>query len=89
MPPVAGLFSPHHVVVHWVIPSQLQDFPFPFVELPEVPVSPFLQPVKVPLNGSTTIWHISHSFQSCIICKLVEGAPCPIILIINEDVEQY
>jgi len=31
------------------------------VQLHEIPVGPFIQPVKV--DGSTTLWHISHSFQ--------------------------
>ena len=68
-----------------VIPPQMQNF----VELREVPLSPILQPVEVPLNGSTTIWCISHPSQFCIICELAEGALCPIVHIINEDVEQY
>ncbi|GAB0185708.1 mitochondrial enolase superfamily member 1 [Grus japonensis] len=58
------------------------------VELHEVPVSLFLQHVEVPLDGSTTLWHISHSSQHNVICRLAEGTFCPIIQIINEDVEQ-
>lgn len=48
----------------------------------EVSVSPILQHVKVPLNCSTTLWHISHSSQFCVtynhlvICKhVVEQNP--------------
>ncbi|KAK4827152.1 hypothetical protein QYF61_015106, partial [Mycteria americana] len=35
-----------------------------------------------------TLWCISHPFQFWVICKLAEGALCPIIQIINEDDEQ-
>lgn len=38
-----------------VIPLQIQDLVFPFAELHEVPFGPFLLPVWVPLDGSTTI----------------------------------
>ncbi|KAK4825192.1 hypothetical protein QYF61_025120, partial [Mycteria americana] len=40
---------------------QVQNFALPLVELHEVSVSPFLQPVDVPLDGSMTLQHISHS----------------------------
>jgi len=48
-------------------------------EVHEVPFSPFLQPVEVPLDGSTTLWCIGHSTQLCVICSFAEGALCPII----------
>lgn len=38
------------------VPSQAQDFAEGFAE---VPVSSFLQPDEVPLDGSTALWHIS------------------------------
>lgn len=41
------------------IPLQVQNFAFPFVTFHEVPVSPYFQPVKVPVNGGITIWCIS------------------------------
>jgi len=53
-----------HTLVHGVVPDQVQDFAL-LVERNEVPVGPFLQPVKVPLDDSTTLWYISHSFQFC------------------------
>ena len=79
------LAGPQPVYICGVIPPQLQDFVFPFVELYEVPVGPFLQPVS---NGSTSVWSISHSFQFCIMYKLAEGAVCPNIQVINEEVKQ-
>jgi len=53
------------VLVPGVILAQVQDFAFPLVELFEVPASQFLQPVKLPLYGSTaahkqpaqSMWH--------------------------------
>lgn len=48
-----------------------------------------LQPVKVPMNSSTTLWLISRSFWSCIVIKLAEGALCPVIQVIRENVKLY
>lgn len=36
---------------------------FPFAEFHEVLVCPFLQPVEVPVNDTTTIWHVNNSSQ--------------------------
>ena len=71
-----------------VVPPHIQDFSLPFAELYNIPVSSFLQPVKVLLNGSLTLWCISHSSQFCVISKLAEGTLCPIIQTVNEDVEK-
>lgn len=40
----------------WFVFSLEQDFAEAF---DEVPVSSFLQPVEIPLDGSTALWHIS------------------------------
>jgi len=40
---------------------------------------PELQSVEVPLDGSTTPWSVSHSSQFYMVCKLAQGALCPII----------
>lgn len=37
------------------------------------PISPFPQAVKVPVNGSTAVWCISHSFQFCIMRRASSG----------------
>jgi len=42
------------VMVHRTFLPQVQDFALPFVE-------PYEVFVKVPLDGSTTLWHIDHS----------------------------
>jgi len=61
----------------------------PFAEFQEILLGPFLQPVKVLLNGGPPIWCISHSSPYCVIWKCVQVALCPIIQVINEDVQQY
>ncbi|KAK4828308.1 hypothetical protein QYF61_025320 [Mycteria americana] len=81
------LSGSQHILEHEVVPSQVKDFAL-LVELHEVSISLLLQPVEVPLDGSTTLWHTSCSSQFGVICKLAEGTLCPIIQIINEDVEQ-
>ncbi|KAF1440525.1 Zinc finger RNA-binding protein, partial [Pygoscelis papua] len=66
-----------HILVHGVVPRWLQNFALPLVELHEIPIGPFLQPVEVPLDGSTTLWHISHSSQFVSSANLwrVHSAP--------------
>lgn len=49
-----NLGVPSHVLVPGIVSPQMQDFEFLCFELHEVPVSPFLQTVKVPMNGSST-----------------------------------
>ena len=78
---------PQLVLVPGAVPPQGQDFACPLVELQEVPVSPFLQPVEVPLGGSATSWCLSHSSQCGIVSKLAEGALCPIIQSTSEEEE--
>lgn len=68
-------------LTHGAICIHLQKFSVLLVELHEIPISPRLQPVQVPLDGSTP-----HFF--CITFRLVEDTLCPVIHIINEDVEQ-
>ena len=41
----------------------MQDLALSLVELHEASISPFLQPVEVPLDGSTILWYSSHSSQ--------------------------
>ncbi|KAK4818982.1 LOW QUALITY PROTEIN: hypothetical protein QYF61_022649 [Mycteria americana] len=82
------LSSPQNILVHGVVPPQVQDLALLLVEVHEVPVSPFLQPVEVPLDGSMTLWCISHSSQFGVIRQLAEGTLCPIIHVTTEDAEQ-
>jgi len=59
--------------VRGVVPPQVQNVALLHVDLHEVPVSPFPQPVEVSLGGSTTPWFISHSSLFGIICRLADG----------------
>ncbi|CAM9285466.1 unnamed protein product, partial [Bubo scandiacus] len=52
------LSGPQHIVVCGVVPPQVQDYALLFLELHEVLVIPFMQPVEVPLDDSMTLWHI-------------------------------
>lgn len=70
-----------------VIPLQLQDFLLPFVELYDIHLRPILQTFEVPLDGSTTLWYISHSSLFCITSELAEDAICPSVQVINEEVK--
>lgn len=49
----------------------VQGFALLFGKLRKAPVSPILLP-DVPLDGSTTLWSVSHSCQFCVICKLLQ-----------------
>lgn len=42
-------------LVQGVVPPQVQNFASLGIEFHEVPVGPFLQPLKIPLDGSTTL----------------------------------
>ncbi|PKU43822.1 rna-directed dna polymerase from mobile element jockey-like [Limosa lapponica baueri] len=77
--------GPQLVPVCGVVPSQKQNFALPLVELPEVPVSPFLQLIQVSLDGNLSFSCIGPCSQFCVICKLAEGALYTIIQIINEN----
>ncbi|GAB0193852.1 mitochondrial enolase superfamily member 1 [Grus japonensis] len=79
------LVSHHHVLMPGVVPPQVQDFAFVLVELHEVPVGSFLQPLEVALDGSMILWFINDTCQCCVISKIAEGALCPIVQIIRED----
>ncbi|KAM6341361.1 LOW QUALITY PROTEIN: testis-specific gene 10 protein [Podargus strigoides] len=56
---------------------------FPLLNLMMFLSAPFLQPLRVPLEGSTT--PISHPSKFCIIGKIPKGTLCSIIQIIDED----
>lgn len=63
-----------------VISAQVQNFAFPFVELDDILVGAFLQPVKIALNSSTTVLSIRHSSQFFIHGRYAESTPashCP------------
>lgn len=72
-----------------LVPRVIPPLAFHLGEISEIPVSLFLQSVKIHLDGSMNLWCTSHLSQFCIICEFAEGAFSPIILVINEDVEHY
>lgn len=55
------LGSPQHVLVPGALFPQVQDFAI-LVEFNEIPAS---QPVGTPLDGSMSLWHISHTPILC------------------------
>lgn len=80
---------PEPTLAYAVIPSQAHHFAFPFVELHEIPVGPFFQPVEVPLNGTTTISCISCSSWFCATCELSGEALCPTAQVIDGDIQHH
>lgn len=56
-----------HSLVHGVIPPQVEDLVF--LEFHEVSIKPFPQSARVPLNGRTTLLHITYSSHFCILCE--------------------
>lgn len=59
--------SSQHVWVPQTIPPQMQDSAFPLVQPQGIHLSPVLQPVPVPLDGSTTLLCISCSPVLCCL----------------------
>ena len=64
------------------------SFSLSLVELPEVPISPFLQPGVVPVDSGQTLWNSSHSSQLGVLYSPAAGTLCSILEIIKEGVEQ-
>ncbi|KAJ7410836.1 hypothetical protein WISP_105756 [Willisornis vidua] len=80
---------PQSVLGYGIVPPQGLDLAFTIVDLHESPVSPFLQPMEVPLNGSTIVWCMHHCSQFCIICKPKECVLWPIFQVINGEMKPY
>lgn len=76
--PADGLqpVDPQPVLVHGVFPPQVRDFVFPFIELAEVPVGPFVQPVEVLLMAAQPSC-VSALSQLCIF--FAEDTLCPVV----------
>jgi len=51
------------IFVHGAVCIHLQNFSVLLIELHEVPISPHLQPVQIPLDGSTP--HFLYHLQVC------------------------
>lgn len=70
------------------LPPPGQVSAFSFALLQDILAGQDLQPLDVPLNGSTIIWCTKQSYF-CYTCKSAEGLPCPAIQVVTEDVKQY
>lgn len=58
---VPSSFSAFHSTgLQPVLVQGMLEFALPFVQMPGVPVTPFLQPTKDPLNGGAAPWCGSH-----------------------------
>ena len=72
-------------------PASIPDARLPLIELYDIPVGSFLQPVQVPLKGDPALDHLD-----CFDCfpqfgdihKFVDNTLCPIIQIVKEDVKK-
>ncbi|PKU41419.1 hypothetical protein llap_8284 [Limosa lapponica baueri] len=80
--------SPQPVLVHGVIPPQVQHPTLARVEFHQIPLCPALQPVQFSLYGSTAFWCVSHTSQFCTISKLAEGTLHPFIQVIDGYIEE-
>lgn len=83
------LVSPQHALVLGVAPTQVQVLALPLVQLFEVTVSLFLQPVEIPLGGSMILCdpkkiiallrflahHVYSSFHCSAMQALQRGTP--------------
>jgi len=67
------------VLLHGVIPFELEDPVSAFVELLELPAGALLQPVEAHVSGSSTLRYLDNSFQSRLICVPAEDFSCPIV----------
>ncbi|PKU35805.1 hypothetical protein llap_13892 [Limosa lapponica baueri] len=76
------------LLVHGVIPPQVQHSTLAFVEFHQVPLCPSPQPVQVSLYYGTAFWCVRHSSQFCGISKLAEGTLYPFIQVIDEYIEE-
>jgi len=80
------LVGPQYWLLELFLPT-CRTLTFPLLNFMRFLYCPFLQPVKVPLDGSTTLWCINRSSKFGLICKLAEGTICLVIQIINEEFE--
>lgn len=79
----------------WMAPSLYYAwiYSFPnlallFVGLHKAPVEPISAAFWGPSGWQQTPWHMSHSSQFGASSKHAEGAFCPIVQVINEDIKQ-
>lgn len=71
-----GFFPAAHSP-HALVPPQGQDFALPLGAILEIPLRPFLQPARIPLDGCTAFCCISRSSQFGILRSLVRARCVP------------
>ncbi|KAK4831815.1 hypothetical protein QYF61_019245 [Mycteria americana] len=74
--------------VHGVVVTQVQDLALGLVEPHTIGLSPWIQPVQVPLQSLPTLKKINTPAQLGVICKLTEGALNPLVQIIDKGIKQ-
>ncbi|KAK4827946.1 hypothetical protein QYF61_022561 [Mycteria americana] len=79
---------PKPVALHGVVVTQVQDLALGLVEPHTIGLSPWIQPVQVPLQSLPTLKQINPPAQLGVICKLTEGALDPLVQIIDKDIKQ-
>lgn len=62
------LVNPQYVLAFRFIPLQVPTFAFVFIELPDVPASPFLPPVQAPLSNSPALYMLFTLWGCSQIC---------------------
>jgi len=79
--------------MHGVIPPQVQDPTFGFVEPDQVPLCPTFQPVQVTLNGSSIkyIYYTPVPFKMPLKCFICTARKIGLLLLkgCNKDPREY
>lgn len=78
---------PGPVPLQGVSPSQVQDFSHVLVEFHEVSVTPFLQPVYVPLNENSDLESADGIPQFSAFCKPDEVVLCVLLQATDKDTQ--
>ena len=75
------------VLILWVALTQVQDAVL--AKCDEVHTGPFLELVRVPLDGIPSPRRVNLTTQLAVICILAEGAHNPDVYVIDEDIKWY
>ncbi|KAK4811485.1 hypothetical protein QYF61_010384 [Mycteria americana] len=79
---------PKPVALHVVAVTQVQDLALGLVKPHTIGPSPWIQPVRVPLQSLPPLKQINTPAQLGVVCKLTEGALDPFVQIIDKDIKQ-
>ena len=78
-------FSNQPVFVPGIVSTHMQDLVLGLVELHKVCTDPPLKPVKVPLDGITSLQDIDHTTWLGVVGKFAEGVSSST----DKDIEQH